>query len=81
MRQDKDQRNQKQHFPEQCQKDGCFRISKGNKSLLAGELDGKEVVVSIGRYGPIDPEGPDGIAGKICVAGKDGNKNLWNQHT
>ena len=42
MRQDKDQRNQKQHFPEQCQKDGCFRISKGNKSLLAGELDGKE---------------------------------------
>ena len=52
MRKDKDQRNQKQHFPEQCQKDGCFRISKGNKSLLAGELDGKEVVVSIGRYGP-----------------------------
>ena len=47
MRQDKDQRNQKQHFPEQCQKDGCFRISKGNKSLLAGELDGKEQGLSL----------------------------------
>ena len=76
MRQDKDQRNQKQHFPEQCQKDGCFRISKGNKSLLAGELDGKEQGSC-----HIDPERPDGIAGKVCVAGKDGNKNLWNQHT
>ena len=41
-----------------------------------GELDGKEQGSC-----HIDPERPDGIAGKVCVAGKDGNKNLWNQHT
>ena len=75
MRQNKNERNQQNHFAQYREEEGNPRFSQRDKRLLAGDLRAEDE-----GHGHIDAQGSQGVRAELRVRSKHFGKQLREKH-